>query len=109
MRTAKEFNVTYKLITDGPGLVIDIPAVVQYLNEVFNDLLKIEGFKCKEISTIHGIPRVDTNLNELLPFVGRIINEQLEENLSLILKVEFEIEQRLLSLNLDKNGKPITT
>lgn len=107
MRTAEEFNLTYELVMDGPGLVIEVPAVVQYLNQVFDDLLKIEGFKCKEISTIRGIPRVETNLNEILPFVGRIINEQLEENLSLILKVEFEVEQRLLSLNLDKHGKPI--
>lgn len=108
MRTTKEFNQTYELVLEGPGLVIEVPAVVQYLNQVFEDLLAIEGFKYTEISTIHGIPRVVTNLPEILPFVGRIINQELEEKLSVMLKVEFEIERRLLSLNLDKHGKPIT-
>jgi len=107
MRTAKEFNDVHVHYINGLGLLIDIPSVVQYLNEVFNDLLKIKGFLCKEISTIRGIPRVDTNLTEILPFVGRIIHQELEEKISIMLKVEFEIEQRLLSINLDKNGKPI--
>lgn len=107
MRTAKEFNKTYELVLDGPGLVLDVPAVVHFMNMVFDDLLKIEGFKYREISTVRGLPRVDTNLDELLPFVGRIINQELEEKLSIMLKVEFEVEQRLLSLNLDKHGKPI--
>lgn len=106
MRTSKEFNQRYELILDGPGLVIDIPAVVYYLDQWFDDLLKIEGFRCKEISTVRGLPRVDTNLEELMPFVGRIINQEIQEKLSLILKVEFEVEQRLASLNLDKHGKP---
>jgi hypothetical protein len=52
---------------------------------------------------------VDTNLTDILPFVGRIIHQELEEKISLMLKVEFEVEQRLLSINLDKHGKPITT
>jgi hypothetical protein len=107
MRTAKEFNDVHVHYINGLGLLIDTPSVVQYLNEVFNDLLKIKGFLCKEISTIRGIPRVDTNLTEILPFVGRIIHQELEEKISIMLKVEFEIEQRLLSINLDKNGKPI--
>jgi hypothetical protein len=50
---------------------------------------------------------VYTNLDELLPFVGRIINQELEEKINFILKVEYEIENRLLTLNLDKNGNPI--
>ena len=107
MRTAKEFNQTHKSVLDGEGLQIDVPSVVQFLNQVFNDLLKIEGFRYTEISTIRGIPRVDTNLTDILPFVGRIIHQELEEKISLMLKVEFEVEQRLLSINLDKQGKPI--
>jgi len=108
MRTAKEFNETHELVLEGEGLQIDVPSVVQFLNQVFNDLLKIEGFKYTEISTIRGIPRVNTNLTDILPFVGRIIHQELEEKISLMLKVEFEVEHRLLSINLDKHGKPIT-
>jgi hypothetical protein len=107
IRTNNEFNDQYIHWINGPGLLINIPSVVQYLNQVFNDLVKIKEFSCKEITTIHGIPRVDTNLNEILPFVGRIIHEELEKSISIILKVEFEVEQRLNSLNLDKNGNPI--
>ena len=33
--------------------------------------------------------------------------QKLEEKISLILKVEFEVEERLRSINLDKNGKPL--
>lgn len=108
MRTIKEFNDTYVHWINGSGLIIDIPSVVQYLNEVFNDLIKIKGFNCKEISTVRGIPRVDTNLDELMPFVGRVIHSELEDKISIILKVEFEIEERLRSINLDKHGKPLS-
>ena len=42
-----------------------------------------------------------------MPFAGRILNQELEEKINFILKVEYEIENRLKSLNLDKYGKPI--
>jgi hypothetical protein len=51
--------------------------------------------------------RVYTNLYDLMPFVGRIIDQELEEKINFILKVEFEIEHRLKSLNLSKDGTPI--
>ena len=107
MRKNTDFNQTHSEYLDGEGLLLDVPSVVHYLNEIFNDLTKIEGFKYHEISTVHGIPRVVTNLTELLPFVGRIIHENIEESLSIILKVEFEVEQRLSSINIDKQGNPI--
>jgi hypothetical protein len=50
---------------------------------------------------------VYTNLEDLLPFVGRIINQELEEKINFILKVEYEVENRLKSLNLSKDGTPI--
>jgi hypothetical protein len=43
--------------------------------------------------------RVHTNLDEILPLVGRIIHQELEEKINFVLKVEFEIERRLASLN----------
>jgi len=109
MRTCKEFNEFYKeyIEKDHYGMDIDVPSVVHYMNTVFKDLIKIPGFKYSQIKTKYGLPRVYTNLDEVLPFVGRIINSELEDKISLLLKVEFEVEQRLLSLNLDKNGKAI--
>ena len=106
MKTTKEFNDAYvDILGSGPGLIIEVPSVVQYLNQMFNDLKKIEGFKYNEISTIYGIARMDTNLIELFsPLLGRIIHKQIEEDISLILKVEVEVEQRLLTLNLNKHG-----
>ncbi len=109
MRTAKQFNQTYELVCTGEGLIIDVPSVVQFLNLAFIDFLKIEEFEYREISTIRGLPRVDTNLPDIMPYVGRIIQSEMEEMISLMLKIEFEIEERLRSINLDKNGKPITT
>ena len=109
MRTNKEFNEKYKeyIEEDFYGMDINIPAVISYVDTVFNDLIKIEGFKYSQIKTKFGLARVYTNLDELLPFVGRIINQELEEKINFILKVEYEIENRLLTLNLDKNGKPL--
>jgi hypothetical protein len=109
MTTTKEFNTEYAnyIETGFDGMEIGVPSVIHYINTVFKDLVKIPGFKYSQIKTKFGLPRVYTNLDELLPFVGRIINNELEEKISLLLKVEFEVEQRLLSLNIDKNGKPL--
>lgn len=109
MRTSQEFNEKYKdYLEEGHyGMDLNIPAVVSYVDTVFNDLIKIEGFKYSQIKTKFGLARVYTNLDELLPFVGRIIHQELEEKINFILKVEFEIENRLLTLNLDKNGNPL--
>jgi hypothetical protein len=107
MRTSKEFNEKYKDYLDGHGMLLDIPSVLTYVHQVFNDLTLIPGFKYEEITTQHGLARVRTNLQELMPFAGRILEQELEEKINFILKVEFEIEHRLASLNLDRNGKAI--
>lgn len=108
MRKNKEFNIKYNAyLEDDMGMQIDIPSVIAYVNEVFNDLILIPGFKYNEITTQHGLAKVRTNLQEIMPFAGRILEQELEEKINFILKVEFEIEHRLASLNLDKNGKNI--
>jgi hypothetical protein len=109
MRTATEFNNKYKdYIEEGHnGIDIDEPSVLAYVDEIFNDLTWIPGFKFQEIKTKFGLARVHTNLDELMPFVGRIINQELEEKINFILKVEYELENRLKSLNLKKDGTPI--
>jgi len=109
MRTNKEFNIRYKkyLVYNSLGMQIDIPSVIVYVDEVFNDLIQIPGFLYTEIITQHGLAKVRTNLQELMPFAGRILEQELEEKINFILKVEYELENRLRSLNLDKDGKTI--
>ena len=109
MRTSKEFNDKYKdYIEEGHyGMDISEPSVLAYVDQIFNDLTQIPGFKFQQIKTKFGLARVYTNLDELMPFVGRIINQELEEKINFSLKVEYEVEHRLKSLNLDKNGKSI--
>ena len=109
MRTNREFNAKYiDYLEEGNyGMDINIPSVITYVDQIFQDLIKIEGFKYQQIKTKFGLARVYTNLDELLPFVGRIIQQELEEKINFILKVEFEIERRLESINLDKDGKSI--
>jgi len=109
MRTNKEFNDKYKdYLEEGYyGMDIDVPAVIVYIDQIFSDLTEIPGFKYEQIKTKYGLAKVYTNLEDLLPFVGRIINQELEEKINFILKVEYEVENRLLSLNLDKNGRAI--
>jgi hypothetical protein len=109
MRTSKEFNEKYKeYIEEGHyGMTINEPSVLAYVNDIFSDLTQIPGFKYQQIKTKFGLARVYTNLEDILPFVGRIINQELEEKISFILKVEYELENRLKSLNLSKDGTPI--
>jgi hypothetical protein len=109
MRTSNEFNNKYKeyIEEDHYGMAINEPSVIAYVDQIFNDLTQIPGFKYQQIKTKFGLARVYTNLDDLMPFVGRIINQELEEKINFILKVEFEVENRLKSLNLDKDGKAI--
>jgi hypothetical protein len=109
MRTSNEFNNKYNqyIEEDHYGMDINEPSVIAYVDQIFNDLTQIPGFKYQQIKTKFGLARVYTNLDDLMPFVGRIINQELEEKINFILKVEFEVENRLKSLNLDKDGKAI--
>lgn len=109
MRTNKEFNDKYNAYLEEQhgGMQIQVPAVLSYIDEIFNDLTEIPGFQYQQIKTKFGLARVHTNLEDIMPFVGRIINQEIEEKINFILKVEFEVENRLQSLNLDKDGKSI--
>lgn len=109
MRTNKEFNDKYYayLEKDHEGMQIQVPAVLAYVDQIFNDLTEIPGFKYQQVKCKYGLARVYTNLEEIMPFAGRVISYELEEKINFILKVEFEVENRLLSLNLDKDGKSI--
>ncbi len=109
MRTIEEFNNKYKEYIDegNSGMSINEPSVLAYVDQVFNDLTWIPGFKFQQIKTKFGLARVYTNLEDIMPFAGRIINQELEEKINFILKVEYELENRLKSLNLSKDGTPL--
>lgn len=109
MRTNEEFNTKYAeyLEEDHYGMGIQLPSVLTYVDQVFNDLTKIPEFKYQQIKVKFGLSRVYTNLEEIMPFAGRIIKQELEDKINFILKVEYEIENRLRSINLDKDGKSI--
>jgi hypothetical protein len=108
MRTNKEFNDKYKDYLDHEsGMLLEIPSVLAYVDQIFNDLTEIPGFKYQQIRTIHGLAKVTTNLQDIMPFAGRILEQELEEKINFILKVEYEVENRLKSLNLDKDGNSI--
>jgi hypothetical protein len=109
MRKSEEFNDKYAAyLEEGHyGMSIDEPSILTYVDQIFNDLIKIPGFQFSQIKTKYGLARVYTNLYELMPFVGRIVDQELEDKINFILKVEYELENRLASLNLDKDGKSI--
>jgi len=109
MRTNEEFNNKYQAYLEEIhyGMAIQIPSVLTYVDQIFQDLTEIPGFKYQQIKCKFGLARVHTNLEDIIPFVGRIINQELEEKINFILKVEFEVEERLRSLNIDKDGKSI--
>jgi len=109
MRTSKEFNTKYSayLEKEHYGMDINEPSVIAYVDQIFNDLTEIPGFKYQQIKTKFGLARVYTNLQEIMPFVGKLIEQELEEKINFILKVEYEVENRLKSLNLDKYGNSI--
>ena len=85
MRTWTEFNEKYNLYLDGEsGMLLEIPSVLSYVDQVFNDLSLIPGFKYEEITTRHGLAKVQTNLREIMPFAGRILEKELEEKINFV-------------------------
>ena len=109
MRKSIEFNDKYKdYLEEGHyGMDINEPSVLAYVDQIFNDLTKIPEFKYQQVKTKFGLARVYTNLQDIMPFAGRILEQELEDKINFILKVEYELEKRLASLNLDKDGKSI--
>jgi hypothetical protein len=97
MKLSEEFNKKYAayLEEDQLGMTFEIPSILNYVDEVFTDLVQIPGFKYSQIYTKFGLAKVYTNLEILLPFAGRILSQELEEKINFILKVEYEIERRL--------------
>lgn len=92
-----EFNIKYSefLEVGHYGLDIDYPTVIKYLDNVFNDLIKIPGFKFSQIKLKFNSSRFYSNLNNLLPTIGFKIQINIEEEINKLVFIEEEINKRL--------------
>ena len=88
--TASEFNEKYKeYLEEGHyGLDISTPSIIKYLDEIFQGLIKIPGFKYSQIKEKFSTSRFYTNLYELIGKPGLIIINKVEETLNILLKYD---------------------
>lgn len=72
--TLNEFNLKYfPYLEEGHyGLDINIPSVIDYLDKIFPDLIKLPNFKYSQIKLKFNMARFyfDTDLNELIPILS---------------------------------------
>jgi hypothetical protein len=82
--TSKEFNTKYKdYLEEGHyGLDIDDPSITNYLDNQFQQLIKINGFKYTQIKLKFNSCRFYTNLNEVLSGVDHNIDSNIEKYIS---------------------------
>ena len=88
--TENEFNEKYKeYLEEGHyGLDINTPSIIQYLDEIFQGLIKIPGFKYSQIKEKFSTSRFYTNLYKLIGKPGLIIDNEVEKTLNILLKYE---------------------
>ena len=94
--TTEEFNQKYKAYLEDRhyGLDLYIPEVIEYLDRVFEGLVKIEGFQYSQIKEKFGSSRFYSNLPEILPQIGRTIEGEIESGINFYLKAEELIYKR---------------
>jgi len=94
--TAKEFNQKYSAYLEDKhyGLNIHIPEVIEYLDKIFEGLVKIEGFKYYQIKEKYDSTRFYTNLPEIIPQMSRTIEQSIESEINFYLKAEELIYKR---------------
>jgi hypothetical protein len=90
--TADEFNEKYKdyLEKGHYGLDLNSPNIIKYLDEMFQGLIEIPGFKYSQIKEKFGSSRFYTNLYQLIGKSGLIISNKIESDLNLLLKYQYE-------------------
>jgi hypothetical protein len=91
--TANEFNTKYlKYLEESHyGLDINIPSVVRYLDEIFQELIKIPGFKYSQIKDKYSNCRFYNNLYEVLGNkVGVIISDKVERKVTMLMEAHYE-------------------
>lgn len=95
--TQEEFNEKYKdYLEEGHyGLDISYPSVVNYLDKLFMDLVKIPGFQYTQIKLKFNMARFYTNLYTVAPELSKIIDRTVEREIDFLVKVEDEVRERL--------------
>jgi hypothetical protein len=97
MTTAEQFNEKYKeYLEEGHyGMDIHYPSVIEYLDKVFQDLIKIPKFKYSQIKLKFNDCRFYCNLYEITPEIGRLISNKVETEINFLVRIEDEIFKRL--------------
>jgi len=90
--------MNFKDSLDGEGMKLEYKSLAGYMDSVLKDLAVIRGFKWYEITTVQGMGYFDSNIEELIPCVGRIMKDEIQKGINYILKVEYEVERRLLTV-----------
>jgi hypothetical protein len=95
--TTEEFNKKYKYyLEEGHyGLDISYPSVIKYLDKVFQDLVKIPGFKYSQIKLKFNYSRFYTNLYQIAPSFGGKLDSMIEKEINFLVRVEDGINERL--------------
>lgn len=88
MTTTKEFNDKYAdyLEERNYGLAIENPGVIKYLDQMFEGLIKIPGFKYSQIKVKYDMVCFYTNLHEVIDKPGRILRDEIEKNIDILIK-----------------------
>ena len=97
-----EFNSKYLSFLERgfPGLLIEDERFIEELDKFFSEIVKIKGFKYYKISEGNHLSLLmKTNISRILPTLGWIIENKMEEDLSRILDIEKEIERRINQIN----------
>ena len=97
-----EFNSKYLSFLERgfPGLLIEDERFIEELDKFFSEIVKIRGFKYYKISEGNHLSLLmKTNISRILPTLGWIIENKMEEDLSRILDIEKEIERRINQIN----------
>ena len=87
--TTEQFNKKYhEYLEEGHyGLDLYEPSIVEYLDKIFAELIKIPGFKYFQIKEKFHAGRFYSNLHSILPTFGNAIEREIEHNLNIYLKV----------------------
>ena len=95
--TVEEFNIKYKdYLEEGHyGLDIDDPFITNYLDNQFQQLIKINGFKYTQIKLKFNSCRFYTNLNEVLKGVDHKIDSGIERYITYYFKLSDIIKKNL--------------
>jgi hypothetical protein len=95
--TTTDFNEKYKeYLEEGHyGLDIGYPAVIMYLDDMFQGLVVIPGFKYSQIKLKFNMCRFYSNLPEIMPNFGGKIGNIIEKDINFMVRIEDEVYKRL--------------